>query len=114
VNNLATIIWQVKEGAITKYNGNYEEYVWSLKQHTDITQAQNTQQIQQETKQYMGDDKTRKRELYQAKKELSKIDKKIANLKEDVRLGIPEAVEKLAKEESLWVKVMDLIEHLES
>ena len=114
VNNLATIIWQVKEGAITKYNGNYEEYVWSLKQHTDITQAQNTQQIQQETKQYMGDDKTRKRELYQAKKELSKIDKKIANLKEDVRLGIPEAVEKLAKEEALWVKVMDLIEHLES
>ena len=114
VNNLATIIWQVKDGNISKYNGNYEEYVWSLKQHTDITQSQNTQQIQQETKQYMGDDKTRKRELYQAKKELSKIDKKIANLKEDVRLGIPEAVEKLSKEEALWVKVMDLIEHLES
>ncbi len=114
VNNLATIIWQVKDGNITKYNGNYEEYVWSLKQHTEITQAQNTQQIQQETKQYTGDDKTRKRELYQAKKELSKIDKRIANLKEDVRLGIPEATEKLAKEEALWVKVMDLIEHLES
>jgi len=114
VNNLATIIWQVKDGNITKYNGNYEEYVWSLKQHTDITQAQNTQQIQQETKQYTGDDKTRKRELYQAKKELSKIDKRIANLKEDVRLGIPEATDKLAKEEALWVKVMDLIEHLET
>jgi ATP-binding cassette subfamily F protein 3 len=114
VNNLATIIWQVKDGNITKYNGNYEEYVWSLKQHTDITQAQNTQQIQQETKQYTGDDKTRKRELYQAKKELSKIDKRIANLKEDVRLGIPEAIDKLAKEEAIWVKVMDLIEHLEN
>ena len=114
VNNLATIIWQVKDGNITKYNGNYEEYVWSLKQHTDITQAQNTQQIQQETKQYTGDDKTRKRELYQAKKELSKIDKRIANLKEEVRLGIPEATDKLAKEEALWVKVMDLIEHLEN
>jgi ATP-binding cassette subfamily F protein 3 len=114
VNNLATIIWQVKDGNITKYNGNYEEYVWSLKQHTDITQAQNTQQIQQETTQYTGDDKTRKRELYQAKKELSKIDKRIANLKEDVRLGIPEAIDKLAKEEAIWVKVMDLIEHLEN
>lgn len=114
VNNLATIIWQVKDGNINKYNGNYEEYVWNLQQHTDIIQAQNNLQIQQETKQYTGDDKTRKRELYQAKKELSKIDKKIANLKEDVRLGIPEAVEKLAKEEALWVKVMDLIEHLEN
>ncbi len=114
VNNLATMIWQVKDGDITKYNGNYEEYVWSLKQHTDITQAQNTQQIQQETTQYTGDDKTRKRELYQAKKELGKIDKRIANLKEDVRLGVPEASDKLAKEEALWVKVMDLIEHLEN
>ena len=114
VNNLATMIWQVKDGNITKYNGNYEEYVWSLKQHTDITQAQNTEQIKQEIPQYNGDDKTRKRELYQARKELNKIDKKIAGLKEDVRLGVPEAVEKLAKEEALWVKVMDLIEHLES
>ena len=114
VNNLATIIWQVKDGNITKYNGNYEEYVWSLKQHTETTQAKNTEQIQQEIPQYNGDDKTRKRELYQARKELNKIDKKIAGLKEDVRLGIPEAVEKLAKEESLWVKVMDLIEHLEN
>jgi ATP-binding cassette, subfamily F, member 3 len=115
VNNLATMIWQVKDGNISKYNGNYEEYVWSLKQHTDITQAQNTEQIQQATAQYTAtDDKTRKRELYQAKKELNKIDKRIANLKEDVRLGIPEAAEKLAKEEALWVKVMDLIEHLEN
>lgn len=114
VNNLATMIWQVKDGNITKYNGNYEEYVWSLKQHADITQAQNTEQIKQETTKYAGDDKTRKRELYQAKKELSKIDKRIANLKEDVRLGIPEAAEKLSKEEALWVKVMDLIEHLEN
>ncbi|MEY3470800.1 MAG: hypothetical protein RLZZ223_150 [Candidatus Parcubacteria bacterium] len=114
VNNLATMIWQVKDGNITKYNGNYEEYVWSLKQHADITQAQNTEQIKQETIKYAGDDKTRKRELYQAKKELSKIDKRIANLKEDVRLGIPDAAEKLSKEEALWVKVMDLIEHLEN
>ncbi|MEY2985873.1 MAG: hypothetical protein RJB24_102 [Candidatus Parcubacteria bacterium] len=115
VNNLATMIWQVKDGNISKYNGNYEEYVWSLKQHTDITQAQNTEQIQQATTQYTAtDDKTRKRELYQAKKELNKIDKRIANLKEDVRLGIPDASEKLAKEEALWVKVMDLIEHLEN
>jgi ATP-binding cassette, subfamily F, member 3 len=115
VNNLATMIWQVKDGDITKYNGNYEEYVWSLKQHTDITQAENTEQIQQTTAQYTAtDDKTRKRELYQAKKELSKIDKRIANLKEDVRLGIPEASEKLAKEEAIWVKIMDLIEHLEN
>lgn len=115
VNNLATMIWQVKDGNITKYNGNYEEYVWSLKQHTDITQAQNTEQIQQATAQYTAtDDKTRKRELYQAKKELNKIDKRIANLKEDVRLEIPDASEKLAKEEALWVKVMDLIEHLEN
>jgi ATP-binding cassette subfamily F protein 3 len=114
VNNLATMIWQVKDANITKYNGNYEEYVWSLKQYTDTTQAQNTEQIQQTTNQYTADDKTRKRELYQARKELNKIDKKIANLKEDVRLGIPEAAEKLAKEETLWVKVMDLIEHLEN
>ncbi|MGA1047856.1 MAG: ABC-F family ATP-binding cassette domain-containing protein, partial [Minisyncoccia bacterium] len=103
VNNLATMIWQVKDGNITKY-----------KQHTDIIQAQNTEQIVQEVSQYAGDDKTRKRELYQAKKELSKIDKKIANLKEDVRLGVPQASEKLAKEEAIWVKIMDLIEHLES
>lgn len=114
VNNLATMIWQVKDANITKYNGNYEEYVWSLKQYTDTTQAQNTEQIQQTTNQYTADDKTRKRELYQARKELNKIDKKIANLKEDVRLGIPEAAEKLDKEETLWVKVMDLIEHLEN
>jgi len=114
VNNLATMIWQVKDGNITKYNGNYEEYVWSLKQHTDIVQAQNTEQIVQEVSQYAGDDKTRKRELYQARKELSKIDKKIANLKEDVRLGVPQASEKLATEEAIWVKIMDLIEHLES
>jgi ATP-binding cassette subfamily F protein 3 len=115
VNNLATMIWQVKDGNITKYNGNYEEYVWSLKKHADITQAENTEQIQQTTAQYTAtDDKTRKRELYQAKKELNKIDKRIANLKEDVRLGIPDASEKLTKEEALWVKVMDLIEHLEN
>ena len=115
VNNLATMIWQVKDGNINKYNGNYEEYVWSLKQYTDITQTQNTEQIQQTTTQYTTkDDKTRKRELYQARKELSKIDKKIANLKEDVRLGMPEASEKLVKEEALWVKVMDLIDHLDN
>ncbi len=114
VNNLATIIWQVKDGNITKYNGKYEEYVWSLKQHTDIAQSQNNEQIKQEVTQYYGDEKTRKRELYQARKELNKIDKKIADLKEDVRLGIAESSQKLATQEALWVKVMDLIEHLES
>ncbi len=114
VNNLATMIWQVKDGAITKYNGNYEEYVWSLQHYADQTKEQNTEAITQTVSTYAGDEKTRKRELYQARKELNKIDKKIAGLKEDVRLGVPEAVEKLAKEEALWVKVMDLIEHLEN
>lgn len=114
VNNLATMIWQVKDGAITKYNGNYEEYVWSLQHHADTTKEQNTEQIAKTTSQYQGDEKARKRELYQARKELSKIDKKIADLKEDVRLGVADASEKLATQEALWVKVMDLIEHLES
>jgi ATP-binding cassette subfamily F protein 3 len=114
VNNLATMIWQVKDGAITKYNGNYEEYVWSLQHHADQTKEQNTEAITQTVSTYAGDEKTRKRELYQARKELNKIDKKIADLKEDVRLGIAESPEKLATQEALWVKVMDLIEHLES
>jgi ATP-binding cassette subfamily F protein 3 len=114
VNNLATMIWQVKEGAITKYNGNYEEYVWSLQHHADQTKEQNTEAITQTVSTYAGDEKTRKRELYQARKELNKIDKKIADLKEDVRLGIAESPQKLATQEALWVKVMDLIEHLES
>ena len=114
VNNLATMIWQVKEGAITKYNGNYEEYVWSLQHHADQTKEQNTEAITQTVSTYAGDEKTRKRELYQARKELNKIDKKIADLKEDVRLGIAESSQKLATQEALWVKVMDLIEHLES
>lgn len=114
VNNLATMIWQVKDGAITKYNGNYEEYVWSLQHHANQTKEQNTEAITQTVSTYEGDEKTRKRELYQARKELNKIDKKIADLKEDVRLGIAEAPEKLATQEVLWVKVMDLIEHLES
>jgi ATP-binding cassette subfamily F protein 3 len=114
VNNLATMIWQVKEGAITKYNGNYEEYVWSLQHHADQTKEQNTEAITQTVSTYEGDEKTRKRELYQARKELNKIDKKIADLKEDVRLGIAESPQKLATQEALWVKVMDLIEHLES
>jgi ATP-binding cassette subfamily F protein 3 len=114
VNNLATMIWQVKDGAITKYNGNYEEYVWSLQHHADQTKEQNTEAITQTVSTYAGDEKTRKRELYQARKELNKIDKKIADLKEDVRLGIAESSQKLATQEALWVKVMDLIEHLES
>jgi ATP-binding cassette subfamily F protein 3 len=114
VNNLATMIWQVKDGAITKYNGNYEEYVWSLQHHADQTKEQNTEAITQTMSTYAGDEKTRKRELYQARKELNKIDKKIADLKEDVRLGIAEAPEKLVAQEALWIKVMDLIEHLES
>jgi ATP-binding cassette subfamily F protein 3 len=114
VNNLATMIWQVKDGAITKYNGNYEEYVWSLQHHANQTKEQNTEAITQTVSTYEGDEKTRKRELYQARKELNKIDKKIADLKEDVRLGIAESPEKLATQEALWVKVMDLIEHLES
>ncbi len=114
VNNLATMIWQVKDGAITKYNGNYEEYVWSLQHHADTTKEQNTEQIAKTTSQYVGDEKARKRELYQARKELSKIDKKIADLKEDVRLGVADAADKLATQEALWVKVMDLIDHLEA
>ena len=114
VNNLATMIWQVKDGAITKYNGNYEEYVWSLQHHADQTKEQNSEAITQTGSTYAGDEKTRKRELYQARKELNKIDKKIADLKEDVRLGIAESSQKLATQEALWVKVMDLIEHLES
>jgi ATP-binding cassette subfamily F protein 3 len=114
VNNLATMIWQVKDGAITKYNGNYEEYVWSLQHYADQTKEQNTEAITQTVSTYAGDEKTRKRELYQARKELNKIDKKIADLKEDVRLGIAESPQKLAIQEALWVKVMDLIEHLES
>ncbi len=120
VNSLAKGIWLVGDGTVQKYPGTYQEYVWSLEQGflaSEKKRAQSTVDTVDSisTSQKSPDEqKQRQRDLFQAKKEMKKIERKIRDLKEDVRLGDIQAQAKLFEQEELWVKVAEHIDWLEN
>ncbi len=116
VNLLADTIWEVDNGSVRKYPGTYQEYVWSLEQRQAPQKSETKQQdtAQQSNSQEESPEKQLQRELYDTKKQLQKIERKIADLKDDVRLGSVEAQLELFQQEELWIKVAEHAEWLES
>ena len=107
VNLLATEIWEVGSGRVWKVGGNYEQYVWQKEQEAK-TVGQEENNLEKTLKNTKTLDKQQKIRLFELKKNLSKLDKKIAQLKEN------DMKNELDQKENEWLQITEEIENLEN
>jgi ATP-binding cassette subfamily F protein 3 len=106
VNLLATEIWEVGNGNVWKVGGNYESYVWQKEQEAKtVNQEEKLEQVLKNTKTL---DKQQKIRLFELKKSLSKLDKKISQLRES------DPKSELDQKENKWLQILEEIEQIEN
>jgi ATP-binding cassette subfamily F protein 3 len=86
VNSIATMILEVKDGAVRRYPGTYEDYIYHLEQMIDEQENENNQQIaiNSTTPLKIYDEKKEQfAKLKIEKKKLKKIEDEIASLEKE-------------------------------
>ncbi len=117
VNLLANEIWEVQGGTVKRVLGTYEDYVWQKEQQAtlqfDTSSNSNTNPDNKYNPKAL--DKQQKIQLFELRKELNKLDKKITQLKETVsgNSNDMKAFTELEQKESKWLEVQEQIEVLE-
>ncbi|GAB4146693.1 MAG: ABC-F family ATP-binding cassette domain-containing protein [Patescibacteria group bacterium] len=130
INLLANEIIEVKAGNVRKYGGTYEDYVWQLEQSSEEELGKQTiqntyQKSQPETNldpqpDYQNSnqpkelDKAARVELYNLRKELTKIERKIEKLKSQAMGGNLswETQQILDEHETIWLEIQEKIENI--
>jgi ATP-binding cassette, subfamily F, member 3 len=118
VNLLADEIWEVQNGTVKRVLGSYEDYVWQKEQEA-LNQGKYDDQanefgVEVSNKQVKTLDKQQKIRLFELRKDLSKLDKKIATLKgklEEDPFDEKSTVD-LETAETKWLEVTAEIEEL--
>ena len=127
VNLLANEIWEVKNGAVKVVLGSYEDYVWNKEQEV-MNEQNNTSQTNasnQQNKTSNGNNenkatKTLNKEdrikLYNLKKELEKLNRKITNLNSKLEANDKDnqVKENLEESELKWLEISSQIDNLEN
>lgn len=116
IHILADTVWHIHNGHLDKYPGTYEEYLASLERalpEKSLSVSSSPSQSSSEKFQDQDGRKDLQRQIYQTRKEVQKIEDKITELEDDVRLGSLEAQQELFRQENLWTKVMHHLDHLE-
>jgi ATP-binding cassette subfamily F protein 3 len=118
VNLIANEIMEVKSGNIKRILGTYEDYVWQLEEQAEKEFGTNKSSNIEEKYDQNGKkspDKEARKKLYELKKELSKLEKKIESLQDLVSQGIdPENNQTIINHKEIrWLEVQTEIEGLE-
>lgn len=116
IHILADTIWHIDNGHVGKYPGTYEEYLASLEDRLpqkSLPRSSHRNNPSSEQQPDPDEKKDLQRQIYQTRKEVQKIEDKITELEDDVRLGSLEAQQELFRQENVWIKVMQHLDHLE-
>lgn len=116
IHILADTIWHIDNGHVGKYPGTYEEYLASLEDRLPQKSPPRSSHRNNPSSEQQPDPDEKKdlqRQIYQTRKEVQKIEDKITELEDDVRLGSLEAQQELFRQENVWIKVMQHLDHLE-
>jgi ATP-binding cassette, subfamily F, member 3 len=118
VNLLADEIWEVQGGNVKRVLGSYEDYVWQKEQEA-LNQGKYDDQanefgLEVSTKPVKTLDKQQKIKLFELRKDLSKLDKKIATLKGKLEEDLfdEKTTADLETAETKWLEVTAEIEEL--
>jgi ATP-binding cassette, subfamily F, member 3 len=117
VNLLADEIWEVQNGMVKRVLGSYEDYVWQKEQDA-LSQSKyddmGSSMGVESSKPVKTLDKQQKIRLFELRKDLSKLDKKIATLKGKVETDPfdQKSTEDLSVAETKWLEVTAEIEEL--
>ena len=118
VNLLANEIWEVQGGTVKRVLGTYEDYVSQKEQQATLQFDTSNNNNSNPDAKYNPKtlDKQQKIQLFELRKELNKLDKKITQLKETVSTNSNDmkAFTELEQKESKWLEVQEQIEALES
>ncbi len=119
VNLLADEIWEVQGGSVKRVLGTYEDYVWqkeqeALRQSTSDSVASAYGVEATSNKPAKTLDKQQKIRLFELRKDLGKLDKKIATLKGKIEENSfdQKSVDELSVAETKWLEVTTEIEGL--
>jgi ATP-binding cassette, subfamily F, member 3 len=118
VNLLADEIWEVQNGMVKRVLGSYEDYVWQKEQEA-LNQGKYDDQanefgVEVSNKPVKTLDKQQKIKLFELRKDLSKLDKKIATLKSKIEDNSfdEKVISDLETAETKWLEVTAEIEEL--
>jgi ATP-binding cassette, subfamily F, member 3 len=118
VNLLADEIWEVQNGTVKRVLGSYEDYVWQKEQEA-LNQGKYDDQanefgVEVSNKPVKTLDKQQKIKLFELRKDLSKLDKKIATLKGKLEEDPfdEKSISDLETTETKWLEVTAEIEEL--
>jgi ATP-binding cassette, subfamily F, member 3 len=118
VNLLADEIWEVQNGMVKRVLGSYEDYVWQKEQEAlrqNVADSYSPGNSNSETsKPAKTLDKQQKIRLFELRKDLGKLDKKIATLKGKVELDPfdQKSIDDLSVSETKWLEITSEIEEL--
>jgi ATP-binding cassette, subfamily F, member 3 len=116
VNLIANEIWEVANGEVKRVLGTYEDYVWNKEQ-----QAEAQSKLDNKTEDKYADekpgktlDKAERIKLYELRKDLSKLEKKIEQLKSAIESNPDDtkAIADLEVKEQKWLETTEEIEKL--
>jgi ATP-binding cassette, subfamily F, member 3 len=118
VNLLADEIWEVQNGTVKRVLGSYEDYVWQKEQEA-LNQGKYDDQasefgVEVSSKPAKTLDKQQKIKLFELRKDLSKLDKKISTLKSKLEEDLfdEKTTTDLEIAETKWLEVTAEIEEL--
>jgi ATP-binding cassette, subfamily F, member 3 len=117
VNLLADEIWEVQNGMVKRVLGSYEDYVWQKEQEAERQGKYDDQASgfgAESSKPVKTLDKQQKIRLFELRKDLSKLDKKISTLNGKIE-GDPfdqKSIGDLETTETKWLEVTTEIEEL--
>ena len=123
VNLLANEIWEVKSGTVKVILGSYEDYVWNKEQEVLNDQNLNDQETKNASPSNNNQVKTtnvlskeERIKLYNLKKDLEKLNRKISNLngKLETNSEDNQARESLEESEAKWLEVSSQIDNFEN
>jgi ATP-binding cassette, subfamily F, member 3 len=112
-NLLATEIWEVQGGNVKRVLGTYEDYVWQKEQEAVSLSTEKDEKYGDE-KPTKTLDKAQRIRLYELKKDLGRIERKISSLKTKIEQNPNDAkaFEELESAELKWLQTSEEIEVL--
>ena len=119
VNLLANEIWEVRDGSVKVIQGSYEDYVWNKEQEVANEQSAPVSSgysvNPSDSKPAKTLDKEQRVKLYNLKKDLDKINRKMATLSAKVESNPSDSLSasQLIETEAKWLEISRAVEELE-
>ena len=116
VNLIANEIWEVANGEVKRVLGTYEDYVWNKEQQAEAQAKLDNKPDEKYANEKPGKtlDKAERIKLYELRKDLSKLEKKIEQLKAAIESNPNDtkSIADLETKEQKWLETSEEVEKL--